>query len=57
MPIGSTITAVGEVISNGKTIMRAVGKIFDEQQQLLVSSHASYFVTGEFCKNDYPQSK
>jgi len=57
VPIGSTITAVGEVISNGKTIMRAVGKIFDEQQQLLVSSHASYFVTGEFCKNDYPQSK
>lgn len=57
VPIGSTITAVGEVISDGKTIIRAVGKIFDEQHQLLVSSHASYFVTGDFCENDYPQSK
>lgn len=53
---GSTITAVGEVISNGKTIMRATGKIFDEQQQLLITSQASYYITGEFEENDdYPR--
>jgi len=57
VPTGSTITAVGEVISNGKTIMRAVSEIFNEQQELLVRAHASYFVTGDFCENDYPQSK
>lgn len=47
-PSGSTLTAIGEVISNGKTIMRASGEIFDEQGQLLVRSQASYFVTGDF---------
>jgi len=57
VPTGSTLTAVGEVISNGRTIMRAVGKIFDEQQQLLISSQASYFITGDFCENDYPRSE
>lgn len=56
-PTGSTLTAVGEVISNGKTIMRARGQIFDEQNQLLVSSQASYYVTGDFCENDYPGKK
>jgi len=55
--IGSTLTAVGEVISNGKTIMRAVGQIFNEQQELLVRAQASYFVTGDFCENNYPHSK
>ena len=53
--IGSKITAVGKVISNGKTMMRAVGEIYNEQNELLVSSHASYFVTGDFCENDYPK--
>jgi acyl-CoA thioesterase len=47
-PKGSTLTATGEVISRGKTIMRAVGEIFDEQGQLLVRSQASYYVTGDF---------
>lgn len=55
--IGSTLTAIGEVISNGKTIMRAVGEIFSEEQQLLVRAHASYFVTGKFCEDEYPRSK
>lgn len=55
VPKGSTITAVGEVISNGNTILRAEGKIFNEKQQLLVKSHASYFVVGDFSKDDYPQ--
>jgi acyl-CoA thioesterase len=54
-PTGSTITAVGEVISNGKTIMRAVGEIFNEQKQLLVRSQASYYVVGDFSENDYPK--
>jgi len=53
VPAGSILTAVGEVISNGGTIMRTVGKIFDEEQQLLVSAHASYFVTGNFSENNY----
>jgi uncharacterized protein (TIGR00369 family) len=56
VPTGSTLTAVGEVISTGKTIMRAVGQIFNEQQ-LLIRSQASYFVTGNFCENDYPKPK
>lgn len=50
-PKGSTLTAVGEVISNGKTIMRATGQVYDEKQQLLVSSQASYYVTGDFNEN------
>lgn len=54
-PEGSTLTAIGEVISNGKTILRAVGEIFDEQNQLLVRSQASYFITGDFVENDHPQ--
>ncbi|HEX9061506.1 MAG TPA: PaaI family thioesterase [Clostridia bacterium] len=53
-PAGSTLTAVGEVISNGKTIMRAVGEIYHEQQ-LLIRSQASYFVTGEFSESDFPK--
>ncbi len=51
--VGSTLSAVGRVISNGKTIMRAVGEIYDEEQQLLVRSQASYFVTGDFSEKDY----
>jgi acyl-CoA thioesterase len=52
-PTGSIITAVGEVISNGRTIMRAVGEIY-HGQQLLVRSQASYFVTGDFVESDCP---
>lgn len=55
-PAGSILTAVGEVISNGKTIMRAVGEIYHEQQ-LLIRSQASYFVTGEFSESDFPEIK
>jgi len=51
-PIESTLTAIGEVISNGKTIMRAVGEIFDEHGQLIVKSQASYYVTGDFRVGD-----
>lgn len=54
---GSIVTAVGEVISNGNNIMRGICKIFDEQQQLLVQSQASYFVIGNFDDADYPNSK
>lgn len=55
-PTGSTLTAVGEVISNGRTIVRATGEIY-HGQQLLVKSQASYFVTGEFCEDDCPQAR
>lgn len=51
-PAVSKLTATGEVVSNGKTIMRAVGEIFDEQNQLLVRSQASYFVTGDFGEDE-----
>lgn len=54
-PTGSTLTTVAEVISNGNTIMRAEARIFDEQQQLIARSQASYFITGDFNENDYPQ--
>lgn len=57
VPDGSILTAIGEVVSNGKTIMRAVGEIFDEQQQLLVRSYASYFVTGKFCEDECTKYK
>lgn len=52
---GSKITAVGEVINNGNNMMRGVCKIFDEEQQLLVQSQASYFVIGNFDNADYPK--
>lgn len=55
-PTGSTLTAVGEVISNGRTIVRATGEIY-HGQQLLVKSQASYFVTGEFCEDTCPQAR
>ncbi|MFW2490155.1 PaaI family thioesterase [Clostridium chromiireducens] len=54
---GNIITAVGEVISDGNNIMRAVCKIFDESQELLVQAQASYFVIGSFDNIDYPKSK
>jgi acyl-CoA thioesterase len=44
--------AIGKVISCGKTIMRASGEIYDDQDQLLVSSQASYFVTGDFGEDE-----
>lgn len=52
---GSTLTAVGKVISDGNNIMRAIGQIFDEQQQLLVQSQGSYFVIGDLQNEDYPR--
>jgi len=52
-PVGSTLTAVGEVVSSGKTIMRAVGLIYSGKE-LLARSQASYFVTGEFHEKDHP---
>lgn len=51
-PKGSTLSAIGKVINHGKTIMHTVGEIFDEQGQLLVSSQASYYVTGDFRPED-----
>jgi len=53
VPSGSILIATAEVISNGKTIMRAVGEIFDENNQLLARSQASYFVIGDFKEDVY----
>lgn len=55
-PTGSTLTAIGEVISDGRKIMWSTGKIYHDDQ-LLVSSQASYFVVGELSENDYNKSK
>lgn len=55
IPASGVITAVGSIVSNGKTIMRATGEVFSADQQLLVRSQASYFVTGPFEQSDYPQ--
>jgi acyl-CoA thioesterase len=44
---GNTLIAKGKVISSGKTIMRAIGEIY-HNEQLLVRSQASYFVKGDF---------
>lgn len=55
-PTGSVLTAVGKVVSDVRTIMPAVGEIYHEEQ-LLVRSQASYFVTGNFDKNDFPKAE
>lgn len=51
--VGSILTAVGEVVSNGKTIVRTVCDIFHEEQ-LLVRSHGSFYVIGNFVEEDHP---
>lgn len=53
-PVGGRLTAVGQVVSSGKKIMRAEGKVYSGEQ-LLVRSQASYYVTGEFNADDYPR--
>lgn len=53
-PSGGALKAEGEVISSGKRIMRAEGKIYSGRQ-LLVRTQASYYVTGEFHSGDYPR--
>lgn len=53
-PVGSTLTAIGKVISNGKTIMRASSEVYHDDQ-LLVRAQASYFVIGNFSEDDYPK--
>ena len=54
-PTGSILTAYGEVINNGNTIMRAAAEIFDEKRELIVRSQASYFIIGDFNEHDFPQ--
>lgn len=52
-PVGSILTAVGRIISNGNSIIRSVGEIYN-REELLVSSQASYFVIGDFTKDNHP---
>ncbi|MCX5785255.1 MAG: PaaI family thioesterase [Elusimicrobia bacterium] len=54
-PAGSSLTAVGEVVSGGKRIMRAEGKIYSGGQ-LLARAQASYYVTGDFTAADHPNA-
>lgn len=53
---GSTLTAVGKVISNGRTMMRTTAKIYDEKKELLVSVQGSYYVIGDFHQDNYPKN-
>lgn len=52
-PTGSRITGVGRIISNGNRIIRSVGEIYDGEK-LLVTAQASYYVVGDFTKDDHP---
>jgi uncharacterized protein (TIGR00369 family) len=51
-PKGCVLKAIGEVVSAGKTIMRASCEIYSGDQ-LLSRSQASYFVTGEFTEDSH----
>lgn len=53
-PAAGRLTAEGSVVSEGKRIMRAEGKVFCGRQ-LLVRAQASYYVTGEFHAGDFPR--
>jgi len=53
-PTGSTLTAVGKIISNGNTVIRSEGEIYNGEE-LLVKSQASYFIIGNFTEDDHPQ--
>lgn len=46
-PAGSALTVTGQVVSGGKKIMRAEGRIY-HGRQLLCRAQASYYVTGDF---------
>lgn len=52
-PAGTRLRAEGEVISAGRRIMRAEGRIY-AGRELLAKSQASYYVTGEFTAADHP---
>lgn len=54
---GSTIKAVGKVVSDGENIMRCTCKIFDEHEKILVQAQASYFVIGSFDEINPPKVK
>jgi uncharacterized protein (TIGR00369 family) len=43
---GGTIRALGSVLHNGKTLIRATCSILDDKNRLLVSAQATYFVIG-----------
>lgn len=53
VPTGSTLTAVGRIVSNGNSIIRSVGEIYNGEE-LLATSQASYFIIGDFTKDDHP---
>lgn len=47
-PNNTILTAIGEVVSRGNTIIHTSGKILDEEGQLLVRSQGTYYITGDF---------
>ena len=49
---GNTIKAVAKVINNGKTLMRTICSIYDEDDRLLTSATATYFVLGKLNINE-----
>jgi uncharacterized protein (TIGR00369 family) len=56
VPFGGTLVASGQVIANGINLMRATCEIL-YKNQLLVNSHASYFVTGDYTIDDFKKMK
>lgn len=52
VPVGSTITAIGEVVTNGRKIMRTSCEIYHEDL-LLTKVHATFYVTGEYTDENY----
>lgn len=51
-PIGSTLTAVGEVVHNGRTIVRTSGRIY-HGEALLALAQASYYAKGDGMQTDF----
>jgi uncharacterized protein (TIGR00369 family) len=44
--VGSILSARGEIVKDGKNLLRAMTRVHDEQGNLLVDARATFFVTG-----------
>lgn len=44
--VGSILTAKGEVLKDGKNLLRAMTRVYDESGNLIVDARATFFVTG-----------
>ncbi len=53
-PVDCGLRAEGQVVSAGRRIMRAEGRIYGGDQ-LLARTQASYYITGDFTAEDHPR--